>query len=144
MIKITFYRPRIFTREFWRHWKQRRKQGFIDEDTYNLYSPIAEFVLPRLRCFRKHAFGNRVTENDDYGPIESRDGIHISTWCQIVDRMIWSLNEIVENDSTFPEKEPPDFSEQGMIDAARERKIYYAKLQEGLTLFGKHFQGLWW
>ena len=130
MIKITFYRPRIFTREFWRHWKQRRKQGFIDEDTYSLYNPIAEFVLPRLRCFRKHAFG----------PIESRDGIQ---WCQIVDRMIWSMNEIIENDSTFPEKEPPDYSEQGMIDAARERKIYYAKLQEGLTLFGKHFHGLW-
>lgn len=135
MIRITFYRPRIFTREFWRHWKQRRKQGFIDEDTYNLYSPIAKFVLPRLRCFREHAFGEHLG---------TRDGISRSTWCQIVDRMIWSMNEIVENDGWYPKEEPPDFSEEGMIESSRKRRIYYQKLQEGLTLFGRYFHGLWW
>lgn len=130
MIKITFYRPRIFTREFWRHWKQRRKQGFIDEDTYSLYNPIAKFILPRLRCFRECAFGR----------IYSRDGISHDTWCQIVDRMIWSMNEIVENDGLHQENPKLIWTEEG----ERERKRYYAKLQEGLTLFGRYFQGLWW
>ncbi len=130
MIKITFYRPRIFTREFWRHWKQRRKQGFIDEDTYSLYNPIAEFVLPRLRVFRKHAFGH----------IESRDGIHVLTWCQMVDRMIWSMNEIVERDGC-----PPDDIPRGTFEEEdRKRKVYYAQRREGLTLFGRYFMGLWW
>ena len=28
MIKITFYRPKIFTRKYWRERKQLRQQGF--------------------------------------------------------------------------------------------------------------------
>lgn len=123
MIRISFYRPRIFTRKFWRHWKQRRKQGFLDEETYNLYNPIAKFVLPRLRCFRKHAFGEPPSD-----------------WCQIVDKMIWSMNEIVEHDGWW---QPPE-SPISCDEEEKERKKYYAKLQEGLTLFGKNFRGLWW
>ncbi len=135
MIKITFYRPRIFTREFWRQWKQRRKQGFIDEDTYSLYNSLAEFILPRLRRFRYQAFPDHLG---------TRDGISRSSWCQMVDKMIWSMNEIVENDGSYPTKEPPDFSDEGMIKSERKRRIYYQRLQEGLTLFGRYFRGLWW
>ena len=130
MIRITFYRPRIFTREFWRHWKQRRKQGFIDEDTYGLYKPIAEFVLPRLRCFRYQVFGQHF---------ERMPSLPRSHWCRTVDKMIWSMNEIVENDGWYQGKEIFD-----PIESARLRRIYDKKLQEGLTLFGRNFCGLWW
>lgn len=125
MIKITFYRPRIFTREFWRQWKQRRKQGFIDEDTYSLSGPLAEFISPRLKRF-------------------SEISHHSPEWQQMIDKMAWSMNEIVENDGSYKEPDPPNFSDQGMIDAERERKQYYAKLQEGLSLFGRNFRELWW
>jgi len=119
MIKITFYRPRIFTRDFWRQWKQRRKQGFIDEDLYSLEWTIAKFVAPRLKDFRNS------------GPHDN-----CPNWCSMLDKMIWSMEQIANSEGgTFID---PD----GLTD--EEVTIYYNKLQEGLTLFGRNFRGLWW
>lgn len=122
-IRITFYRPRIFTKEFWRHWKQRRKQGFIDEDTYSLKEPLAKFIAPRLKRFGEVCHHNRE-------------------WQQLLDKMVWSMNEVATNGGWYekPEDEPWGTPEEEW----RKERIYYAKLQEGLTLFGRYFQGLWW
>jgi len=125
MIKITFYRPRIFTRTFWREWKQRHKQGFIDEDTFSLEFTIAKFVAPRLKRFHENEF------RDDC----SNCGRN-AEWCRMVNKMIWSMEQIAKsNGGDFIH--PDDLTDE-------EVKIYYKKLQEGLTLFGKNFRGLWW
>ncbi len=131
MIKITFYRPKIFTRKYWRERKQLRQQGFLDEETFGLYHPLAKFILPRLRCFRECAFDEHKN---------GRTGARRSDWCKIVDRMIWSMNEIVEHDGCPPDEVPRGTEEE----EDRKRRRYFAKLQEGLTLFGRHFMGLWW
>ena len=63
MIRITFYRPKIFTREFWRKWKQKRKQGFLDEEIAAEMAKsnqlgLADLIFDSLKDVLKRKGGN--------------------------------------------------------------------------------------
>ena len=128
---IQYWRPNWTTKRGLRFLWQKITKGFSDDETWGLDYKIAKFVLPRLKRLREIESGFPGCYDHEQ-------------WWGMVDRMIWSMNEIVEHDGRYPEEEPPNFSEEGMIESDRKRRIYDQKLQEGLVLFGRNFRGLWW
>lgn len=95
--------------------KQRIKNGFDDSETWSLYSTIAQFIYPRLKRYKEVNNGTPMglTENE---------------WNDILDKMIFSFESIV-NDT---------------IDFTIDEKENYNKFEEGINLFAKYFLQLWW
>lgn len=55
--------------------------------------------------------------------------VGLQKWEEILDKMIYSFQEIINDDFHF--------------DTAEEYEVYYNKIQEGLNLFGQYYRGLW-
>lgn len=127
---VQYYRPVWTTKRGLRFLWQKLTRGFSDDHVWCLDYTIAKFSLPRLRRLREWESGSPGCYTHEQ-------------WWGMVDKMIWSMNEIVTNEGSYPEEEPPNFSEEGMIESDCKRRIYYQKLHEGLVLFGRNFRGLW-
>ena len=108
----------IMTREeLWA--KQREERGFDDGELWNLDYTIAEFVLPRLKEFK------RINPCCPYG-LKERE------WNSILHKMIWSFQQKYD-DIEFAPKE--------LTEA--QKKLWYKRYSEGFKLFGKYFGQLW-
>lgn len=113
-----YIRPDWATKRGMKFLWQKLTGGFSDEEIWALDWYLAKHILPRLKRFHKIGF--------------ERDG----NWNQIMEKMIWSMEQIAQsNGGDFIH---PDGLENDEITK------YYARLQEGLTLFGKNFRRLWW
>ena len=88
--------------------KELKQNGFDKSECWNLYITIAKFILPRLKYFRETTIS--YPDND-----KGMDG-----WHEILDKMIYSFDEILKDDSTDQDK-----------------------IQEGLELFAKYYTDLW-
>ena len=64
--------------------KQRIERGFDDTETYNLFTTIAQFVLPRLKRFKE--------VNDSYP-----NKMTFEEWDEILDKMIQSFELITQD-----------------------------------------------
>ena len=97
--------------------KQYQKFGFDATETWNLDSTIAQFIVPRLKYFRKNLVGypGDLTEKK---------------WYKILDKMIFSFEVTLNNYDYF--------------DCTKYKsKKRYKKVQKGFALFGKYFMNLW-
>ena len=128
-MKLWIFGSIQYWRPDWASWRgmrflwQKITRGFSDSDTWALDYTIAKFVLPRLKCLRKMGFGHPACYEH-------------KQWWGMVDRMIWSMEQIAKGDGgSF-------IHQDGLTD--EEVTAYYNRLQEGLTLFGRNFRGLWW
>lgn len=102
-------------------WKQQRKErGFDNRELWSLDYTIAEFVLPRLVAFRKQV-------------PDCPCGLTNKEWKHIISQMIWSFNELVNNEPNHPK----GYNKE-------ELDKYFKKYNEGFKLFGKYFCNLWY
>lgn len=115
------------------------------EDTYDFFSTLARIIYPGLIKFKDE--GSRVSggpdvdnedvpenlQEDDHfvddGGILEPDKLWYQRWDYVLDEMIWSFGYIVDG---YPE----DFKDNS--DECR------ARVQNGLRLFGKYYESLWW
>lgn len=91
------------------------KYGFSPHECWNLDCTIAQFVLPRLKHFRRHI-------------VSIPNELSLDEWKEILDKMIYAMEYSgghykIKNIATFYE--------------------YDQKCQEGFELFGKYFTALW-
>ena len=93
---------------------QRVFRGFSDEETWSLDLTIARFALPRLKRFKE--------VNNCYPGHMSEN-----RWDKALDKMIFAMQKTIDD---CPVE---------MSDEETRRKV-----REGLRLFGKHFNSLWW
>lgn len=144
----------------------RKKRGiytkFKDDELWDLDLTIAQFVLPRLVKFQKTTKGYPcrlvVDDNVDLSSIsDSEDDEYVTLWNNILDKMIWSFEQIVTNSE---EPQLPDEAIQRVnmkdgiwnyeIDEQVKKKFwddtqaYNNRIQEGLHLFAEYFRNLWW
>lgn len=98
----------------------KKKTGISPDETWNLYGNITQFILPRLKQFKK-----RINEFGSY-PVcyKNKD-----EWIQQLDKMIQSFKEI-EKDKFYKDK--------------KKREQYEKKIKEGLQVFIDNFFDLWW
>lgn len=94
--------------------KQRIKRGFDDSETWSLRDTIGNFILPRLKRFKKvsQAHPGNMTHEE---------------WMEILNKMIKSFKLLTKDNGSFTlnKKEEKEFN-------------------EGMKLFNDHFLNLWW
>lgn len=148
----------------WIYDRQHRKLKVRvhDYDLWSADSTLAMVILPVLKEFRKmKKFG--VPSCNDTAIITYEDETEeehdkrIEEWNQTIDKMIWSFEQLVdENNEDQFWIVPPDYegckTSSDLIDRMNDRKNVFdyealvkhnEKIQEGLDLFGKNFRNLW-
>ena len=134
----------------WIYAKYDRKVKIrIDEyDTWNMDKTLAMIIVPMLIQLKKttHGYPPDLTEEE---------------WNKILDKMIWSFREILEDDWEskyiynygkyhFEEREPINgekmsemvWDVEPVIDIEGIR-LHSERIDEGLMLFGKYYKNLW-
>lgn len=102
-----------------KHVKQLKENGFSDAETWSLYSPIAEFILPRLIRFKEIAMGYPM-------------GLSEAKWNEILDDMIFALDWSLTSD------------EKSETMTKGEVRKSWQRYERGMKLFAKWFRDLWW
>jgi hypothetical protein len=98
-----------------RFWWQRRTRGWSDDELWNLDVTFANFILPRLKQFRK-----------EYGDDCHPDGFKsVTEWNGVLDEMIEGF-ELMANDGYCITDKNVD-----------------AKIDRACTLFGQYVRALW-
>lgn len=151
-------------------YRRRGKYRFSQKEVWNLDYYLAEIILIGLKQFKE---GNRHGYPSCVEGVYCTDaGVNqkelISKWEEILDKMIWSFDQIVNDrkddplDIYFSQRRDIDVifeSKNGIeewiegINKDNKRSIpddvmkahteYNERVQEGLVLFGKYFQDLW-
>ena len=103
-----------------RNRKQLKKRGYSDSETWSLYVPIAEFIIPRLVRFRKITMSYPVEFND------------IKQWHEILDDMIYAFVWSLEYED-WPKN----------LNKSEEKK-HWMKCRKGMEHFTNYFMHLWW
>lgn len=130
-------------------WLKQHNKYVNPADCWELNTTIAKFVLPRLRMFRKVNIG-----------YPGYDGMDTpEKWDEALDKMIVAFEYVTEGDSWWLGNAKYDYTncinffgehcEEDLVESVREQykeedKRRQAVVQDGLQLFAKWFQHLWW
>lgn len=149
----------------WIHSKKKRKVKVrIDKyDTWNMEETLAYIILPMLKQLKETKHGSPHVDDEDV-PEELRstsappkeneydiDANHHKRWDWVLDEMIWTFEEIAngEDHSMFYDHSGVD-STKDIDTQIRQIKVdeeglkaYYARIENGLRLFGKYYLNLW-
>lgn len=94
--------------------------GFEPCESWNLNTTIAYFVYPRLKKFR---------QDTNCFPIDTKN---IDEWYNIIDKMLLAFALIIDQDD----------NEEYINGFYSDKQIN--EIKEGLELFAKYFNDLWW
>ena len=102
--------------------KELKELSFSQDETWCLYTTLAQFILPRLKYFRD------VKANYPAGLTQEE-------WTEILDKMIFAFEwALIEDEMTEEYRKMSD----------KEKDKAWERYKEGMTLFSKWFMGLWW
>ncbi len=122
--------------------KERRLSIRIDPfDTWSMDVTLAEIILPMLIQLKatQHGYPNDFYEGDIEKNIPPGEiGGGPEAWAAVLDKMIWSFQEIV--DDNYMEKLRDDGYGREWYEKVQ---AHDEKIQEGLNLFGKFYRALW-
>lgn len=153
----------------WIYDKRKRKiKVKIDKyDTWSMDSTLAYIIIPMLEQLKATKHGTPVSMFeekdglDTFGnPSEEAYTKAMERWDTALSHMIWSFKQILEEDhdsfqivggkldlNTYLEDEGKDTVPlRWEVEPHTNWNAYYAyheRIQEGLTLFGQHYQSLW-
>lgn len=146
------------------HSKQRKIQVRIDNyDTWNADNTLALIIHPLLVKFKELKQGSAMVADEDVpenirstsakpkeNECDTDEFVH-ARWDYVLDEMIWTMNEIAndEGESQFYDHSEvhEDVGIQEQINAIKVDHeglaAYHKRKQKGCELFGKYFQNLW-
>ena len=132
--------------------RQRKIKVRIDKwDTWGMFETLAIIILPMLKQLKETKQGSPWVADEDVPDnlgIRSTDiakkendwdwddNVH-KRWEWVIDQMIWSFEQIVDENS-----DDQFFGKNYELDVAG-YDIWQARKQNGLNLFGKYFLNLW-
>lgn len=152
---------------YWlRKLRQKITTGFAHEESWNFYSHLCAWALPRLKFFRKNLRSHPCLNTNDYPYPQltfdffekaKNEDTDFEKWKNIIDKIIWAMENFdKEPDPIYPENYKHGFrkvgeDKRGSLYAAKdERSIDFTpvfehqkKVQEGFELFGKYLRHLW-
>jgi len=102
--------------------KQLNKRGFCSSETWALGLVIAEFILPRLKEFKK--------VHPDY-PM----GMTNREWNKVLGKMIFAFQWVLDEDS---------MTEEYKRLSDEDKDANWKKYEEGMKLFSENLLDLWW
>jgi hypothetical protein len=118
----------------------RKRKTVIHIDNYDIWNmdhTLALIITPMLKMLKEKKVGipGYITVSEETGEEIPFDEAQ-KNWDEILDKMIWSFEQKLDDDWDA------QFHKDGTFD--REGYIKYSdKINEGFVLFGKHFNALW-
>ena len=125
-------------------------------DTWNMAETLADIILPMLKQLREDKHGSPGNLKPFQEVSNDQDGQYVfdwykdddnkawdlghKQWCDIMDKMIWSFEQVVDRDRDRPFHVKGPKGKKFDIEGY---KAYYEKVQEGLDLFSKYYMSLW-
>ena len=138
-LKRRFYDVRLFIKSKY----QLLRYGYEFRDCWSLDYSLARWILPRLKHLRKNLNGH---------PME----LTFEQWEEILDKIIFSFEYVLNNDKYYDECYPKDFvhgfdmDKNGYLIWKDSRRPdfsvldkYEKRYDEGILLFSKFFRSLW-
>ena len=173
-----------------KHRKRKIKVRIDREDTWSMDNTLAYIVLPMLKQLKATKHGSpfvepedlpehlRLTEREDKvfndghwdkelnaseEEIEAASNKFHSQWHWVIDQMIWSFEQEVDEEDDYKHYYDPYEPGEIIIEAdddgdslfdkewrmktgkfnSEKHETYYKRKQLGFTLFGKYYQALW-
>jgi hypothetical protein len=134
---------------FWIESKRKRTiKVKIDRwDTWSMDHTLALIILPMLKQLNETNHGAPNTDDEDVPEqlrstsVESKenewdvDSNHFKRWDWIMNEMIWSFEQLVD-DSSEDKFHKDVFDKEGFLEHKK-------RVDNGLRLFGKYYRGLW-
>jgi hypothetical protein len=138
-------------------WIHRKRQRQIDiqidkYDTWSMDYTLAHIVLPMLKILKETKHGAPISmkgfedrSNHQWPQLcfdfyeegdDEADKAGFAEWDEIMDKMIWSFEQMLDEDADNKFFENDTYDKKG-------HEEYAARVQEGFELFGKHYQSLW-
>ncbi len=127
--------------------KYAKKKGTYvsNKETWNLDYTIAEWILPRLKLYKKLTNGFPPIDRKVYSKTKEFKNITFEDWQNILDEIILGFEQIlidpldiaIDKDLDFKNKTDYKICE----DICNERQ---EKIERGLDLFKYYIQDLWW
>jgi hypothetical protein len=115
----------------------RIRNGWDSSDTWSLQFTISKFILPRLKYFKKvnNGIPNGIYEKhrDPNRKVSENTKLALEEWNVKLDKMILAFQRIIDEDEDFH-----DWKDKKYWD--KQEKIK----KDGLKLFAKYFEDLWW
>lgn len=139
-------------------WRKNRKVKIEvkEYDIWSLYQTASLILLPLFIKFReteRHGIPGFLLVDKNAPHSEMDMKLAEEKWNEIQDKIIFSLQELVNCEENAPESPgyfefDPEFKLVGTTDEEYEAwseryNQYSAKIQEGLELMGKHFLNFW-
>lgn len=103
----------------------KKEHGFSLDETWDLRTNIALFLVPRLKAFKEVKAGYPSCFKNE------------KEWNKMLDKIIFAFESYLEDDFYVPEKYVKKYK-----DNARDK--YWEDVQEGLNLFAQWYGSLWW
>lgn len=127
--------------------KYAKKKGTYvsNKETWNLNYTIAEWILPRLKLYKKLTIGFPPIDRKVYSKTKEFKNITFEDWQNILDEIILGFEQILIDpldiaiDKNLDFKNKIDYKICEDICNKRQEKI-----ERGLDLFKYYFQDLWW
>lgn len=115
--------------------KQKADTGISEDETWDLRTNIAIFLIPRLKLFKdiQNDFGGYP------GCFKNKE-----EWHEILDKIIFAFEAHLKDDFYVPDKYLEKYSEYDYDRTSKARDDYWTDIQEGLNLFAKYFGCFWW
>ena len=117
-----------------------------DYDTWSMDHTLSLLIVPLLEQLLETQHGAPYTDVDDV-PKELRpkeksneydtDDTHFTRWEWVLEEMIWAFKEIRDDNPN-----EPDILDDTTYNR-EEHEAYMKRIQNGTTLFGKYYSGLW-
>ena len=143
--------------------RQRNIKIHIDKwDTWSMDHTLAMIVVPMLKQLQATKHGAPLVDDEDVPddlkssaapPKEDEHDIddnHFKRWDWAMDEMIWTFEQLADDDSTskfytHPTEKFEKFEDRiAAIKVDREGlDAHEARIKNGLRLFGKYYRGLW-
>ena len=145
-------------------WFDRRTQQIkvrIDKsDTWSMDHTLSHIVLPMLQQLQETKHGAPFVDDKDVPmilrsksapPKENEwdtDDNHFKRWDWVLDEMIWAFEQKARDDwqsdyYTYEEDKDAQFGLKLVWEDRKGQEEHQARISNGLSLFGKYYEGLW-
>lgn len=127
--------------------KYAKKNGTYvsNKETWNLDYTIAEWILPRLKLYKKLTNGFPPIDRKVHSETKEFKNITFEDWQNILDEIILGFEQILIDPLDIAIDKNLEFEDKTdskiYKDICNERQ---EKIERGLDLFKYYFQDLWW
>jgi hypothetical protein len=116
--------------------KEKKETGISRDETWNLYTNISIFLVPRLKLFQEQqeSIGGHPNCFKTY-----------EEWYETLNKMIFAFESYLKDDFYIPDEYLQKYKQYNEVEQEQyAREAYWNDVQEGINLFAKYFGCLWW